>query len=51
MAALAGATTISDEAIRAGVFAELNWEPRIASRDIAIAVNQGVVTLTGTVST
>ena len=51
MAALAGATAISDEAIRAGVFAELNWEPRIASRDIAIAVKQGVVTLTGTVTT
>ena len=51
MAALAGATAISDEAIRAGVFAELDWEPRIASRDIAIAVDHGVVTLTGTVST
>ena len=51
MAALAGATAISDDSIRAGVFAELDWEPRIASRDIAIAVDHGVVTLTGTVST
>ena len=51
MAALAGATAISDDSIRAGVFAELDWEPRIASRDIAIAVKHGVVTLTGTVST
>jgi osmotically-inducible protein OsmY len=51
MAALAGATAISDEAIRAGVFAELDWEPRIASHDIAIAVDHGVVTLTGKVST
>jgi osmotically-inducible protein OsmY len=51
MAALAGATAISDDAVRASVFAELNWEPRVATRDIAIAVKHGVVTLTGTVST
>jgi osmotically-inducible protein OsmY len=51
MAALSGATVITDEAIRRGVLAELEWEPRIASRDIAIAVKHGVATLTGTVST
>jgi osmotically-inducible protein OsmY len=51
MAALAGATIITDEAIRRAVLAELEWDPRIAAHDIAAAVKDGVVTLTGTVAT
>src|SRR5258707_11764143 len=50
MASLAG-VTITDEAIRTAVLNELNWDPQIASRDIAIAVKDGVVTLSGTVPT
>jgi osmotically-inducible protein OsmY len=50
MASLAG-VTITDEAIRTAVLNELNWDPQIAARDIAIAVKDGVVTLSGTVPT
>jgi osmotically-inducible protein OsmY len=51
MATLASATIITDEAIRRGVLAELEWDPRIAVHDIASSVKDGVVTLTGTVAT
>ena len=37
----------TDEAIRADVLAELKWDPKITSRDIAVAVQDGVVTLSG----
>src|SRR5258708_886375 len=48
MAALAGVKTRSDDAIRSDVLFELKWDPKItASDDIAVAVNDGVVTLSG----
>jgi len=37
----------SDEDIRRDVEAELKWDPDIDSTDIAVAVKDGVVTLTG----
>jgi osmotically-inducible protein OsmY len=39
----------TDIDIRRDVEAELQWEPRIDDREIHVAVNEGVVTLTGTV--
>ena len=36
-----------DSQIKQDVEAELRWDPRIDSADIAVAVSQGVVTLTG----
>jgi osmotically-inducible protein OsmY len=48
MAALAGVNTRSDDAIRSDVLFELKWDPKItASDDIGVAVNDGVVTLSG----
>jgi len=41
------ATARSDAAIRADVLAELQWDPKITSPDIAVAVKDGVVTLSG----
>jgi osmotically-inducible protein OsmY len=38
----------TDDAIREDVVFELEWEPMLANTDIAVAVNDGVVTLTGT---
>ena len=45
-------TTIgkSDSAIREDVIFELKYDPKITSSDIAVAVKDGVVTLTGFVS-
>ena len=50
MAALASTTTRSDKAIRDDVMFELKWDPKITSSDIAVAVKDGVVTLSGYVS-
>jgi osmotically-inducible protein OsmY len=47
MAALAGTTARSDKAIRDDVVFELKWDPKITSSDIAVAVKDGVVTLSG----
>jgi osmotically-inducible protein OsmY len=41
----------TDEAIRADVLSELKWDPKITSRDIAVAVANGVVALPGYVPT
>jgi len=49
MATLASATMKSDDAIRRDVIRELEWEPALSHYDIGVAVNGGVVTLTGTV--
>ena len=37
----------TDSAIREDVLAELKWDPKITSSDIAVAVKNGVVTLSG----
>ena len=50
MAAVADVTTRPDSAINQDVILELKWDPRIASSDIAVAVEDGVVTLSGFVS-
>jgi osmotically-inducible protein OsmY len=48
MAALASPPfTRSDDAIRADVQSELKYDPKIVSKDIGVAVKNGVVTLTG----
>src|SRR3982074_2994764 len=47
MAALATTTFRSDDAIRQDVLFELKWDPKITSSDIAVAVKDGVVTLSG----
>ena len=47
MAALPKIHTRSDEYIRDDVAFELKWDPKITSRDIAVAVKDGVVTLSG----
>jgi osmotically-inducible protein OsmY len=39
-----------DAAIRESILAELKWDPKITSQDIAVAVKDGVVTLSGYVS-
>jgi len=49
MATLASTTKLSDDAILKDVIFELDWEPQLAESDIAVAVNDGVVTLTGVV--
>lgn len=51
MATLTEAKTRTDEAIREDVIQELKWDPKITSRDIAVAVKDGVVTLSGFAST
>lgn len=40
----------SDDEIRNAVLQELKWEPKITSTDIGVAVKDGVVTMTGFVS-
>jgi len=47
MAALAYPPTRSDDLIRSDVLYELKWDPKITSNDIAVAVKDGVVTLSG----
>jgi osmotically-inducible protein OsmY len=42
--------TRSDAAIQADVLSELKWDPRVTSPDIAVAVKDSVVTLSGYVS-
>jgi osmotically-inducible protein OsmY len=51
MAALADVKTRPDSAIREDVVFELKWDPKITSPDIAVAVKDGVVTLSGFVPT
>src|ERR1700728_3549922 len=50
MAAIADVKTRSDSAINQDVILELKWDPKITSNDIAVAVKDGVVTLSGFVS-
>jgi osmotically-inducible protein OsmY len=50
MAALADVRTRTDSAIREDVIYELKWDPKITSNDVAVAVKDGVVTLSGFVS-
>jgi osmotically-inducible protein OsmY len=47
MAAVADVTTRPDKAINQDVILELKWDPKISSSDIAVAVKDGVVTLSG----
>src|SRR5882724_4536248 len=47
MAALATTPARSDSAIREDVALELKYDPKITSTDIAVAVKDGVVTLSG----
>ncbi len=47
MAAIADVKTTSDSAINQDVMVELKWDPKITSNDIAVAVKDGVVTLSG----
>jgi osmotically-inducible protein OsmY len=47
MATLAKTAARSDEAIRRDVLFELKYDPQIISPDIAVAVTEGVVTLSG----
>src|SRR5467141_554829 len=39
--------TRTDTQIQSDVMAELKWEPRVMPNEIGVAVNDGVVTLTG----
>jgi osmotically-inducible protein OsmY len=50
MAATALTPTRSDESIRDDVLSELEWNPKLNSSDVGVAVKDGVVTLTGYVS-
>jgi osmotically-inducible protein OsmY len=50
MAVATETPTRSDTAILEDVIAELKWDPKVTSPDIAVAVKDGVVTLTGFVS-
>lgn len=47
MAALPKTMVRSDDAIRDDAVFELKWDPKITSRDIAVAVKDGIVTLSG----
>jgi len=47
MAALPKTMVRSDDAIRDDVIFELKWDPKITSRDIGVAVKDGIVTLSG----
>lgn len=47
MATVAKTLVRSDEAIRDDVLFELKWDPKITSKDIAVAVKDAVVTLSG----
>ena len=44
------AQTRSDDLIREDVLFELKWDPKITSNDVAVAIKDGVVTLSGFVS-
>ncbi|MGZ3679928.1 MAG: BON domain-containing protein, partial [Ktedonobacterales bacterium] len=41
------ATVRSDEEIQRDVLEELKWDTRVQPNEIGVAVNEGVVTLTG----
>ena len=43
--------TQTDQKIQADVMAELRWDPSVPANEIGVVVNDGVVTLTGTVDT
>jgi len=47
MATMTKAPARTDQAIREDVVSELKWDPKITSSDIAVAVKDGVVTLSG----
>ena len=47
MASMTTAPVRTDAAIRESVLSELKWDPKISSPDIAVAVKDGVVTLSG----
>ncbi len=51
MAAMTETLRRTDESIRADVVSELKWDPKITSSDIAVAVKDGVVTLSGYATT
>src|SRR5258706_9430695 len=50
MATMTSTPIRTDAAIRESVISELNWDPKITSNDIAVAVKDGVVALLGYVS-
>src|SRR5579871_6296166 len=50
MATMTAAPTRTDASIRESVVSELKWDPKITSPDIAVAVKDGVVTLSGYVT-
>jgi osmotically-inducible protein OsmY len=50
MATMTAAQTRTDASIRESVVSELKWDPKITSPDIAVAVKDGVVTLSGYVT-
>ncbi|MBX6753627.1 MAG: BON domain-containing protein [Thermorudis peleae] len=43
------ARVLDDEAIQKAVMEELEWDPEVEVTDVGVVVDQGVVTLTGTV--
>jgi len=51
MATMTATPIATDQSIREAVLSELRWDPKITSSDIAVAVKDGVVTLSGYVST
>lgn len=51
MATMVETPTRRDEQIREDVISELKWDPKISSSDVAVSVKDGVVTLSGFVST
>lgn len=50
MATLADTRTRTDDDIRADVMREFKWDPQISSLDIGLSITDGVVTLSGFVS-
>jgi osmotically-inducible protein OsmY len=50
MATLTSVKKLSDDAVRKDVIFELQWDPKLNEADIGVAVADGVVTLTGSVS-
>ena len=49
MATMTNSTTMTNSELKEAIRDELRWEPSIDDREIAVAVDDGVVTLTGTV--
>lgn len=50
MATMSGMRVRSDEEIGKDIIAELKWDPKLSSSDIAVVVTDGIVTLSGHVS-